>query len=236
MQSQSIEVKRREVGGKGLARKIRQGGQIPGVLYGHKQEPVAFTIDPNELKKRVKASGMGRNTIFKVSGLDREIMALVKDVQIDPVKRNPIHIDLVEIRESDRIVVEVPVELTGKPAGVVAGGILQAVRRTIAVECSPLAIPQKIVADVTHLNLNQALHVNDVKFPEGTKSGYPAGTNFAIATVQAPRAEVEEKPLAAEGAEGAAAEGAAAEGAAPAAAAAPEKAEKAEKGGKGDKK
>jgi large subunit ribosomal protein L25 len=236
MQTQVIEVKRRDVGGKGLARKVRQNGMIPGVLYGHKQEPVALTVDSNELRKRVKASGMGRNTIFKVAGLGRDIMALLKDVQIDPLKRNPIHVDFVEIRETDRIVVEVPVELEGKPAGVIAGGVLQAVRRTIAVECSPLAIPQKITADVSHLNMNQALHVSDIKFPEGTKSGYPAGTNFAIATVQVPCAEEEVKLAVAEGAvEGAvAAEGAAAEGAA-APAAAPAAEEPAKKG-KGDKK
>jgi large subunit ribosomal protein L25 len=209
METQLIEVQRRTPDGKSSARKVRMTGKIPGVLYGHKQEPVPFTVDPNEIHKRVKASGAGRNTVFKIAGLDRDILALVKDVQIEPVKRNLLHIDFVEIRETDRVVVEVPIELVGKPVGVTAGGVLQAVRRSLAVNCSPLAIPGKIVCDVSHLGLNQALHVNDVKFPEGAKSGYPAGTNYAIATVQPPRAEEEKATVtadaAAEGAEGAAA-------------------------------
>jgi large subunit ribosomal protein L25 len=237
MQTQSIELKRRDKSGKTAARKVRQAGHIPGILYGHKQEPVAFTTDPVDLMKKVRASGMGRNTVFTVTGLDRAVTVLLKDSQVHPLKHNLLHIDLIEIRETDRVVVEVPVELVGKPEGVIAGGVLQAVRRTIAVECSPIAIPQKILADVTHLQLNHALHVNDIKFPEGTKSGYPPGTNFAIATVQPPRAEEEVKPAAdaaavegavpVEGAEGAVA------GAAPgaAAAAAPEAGKK-EKGGK----
>src|SRR5688572_13530640 len=141
MQTQDIQVERRTESGKKTARKLRKGGKIPGILYGHKQEPVAFTVDPHEVHKKVRASGAGRNTVFKVSGLGRDVLALLKDSQIDPVKRALLHIDLIEIRESDRVVVEVPVELVGKPAGVVAGGVLQAVRRTIAVETSPLSIP-----------------------------------------------------------------------------------------------
>lgn len=203
MEQQVIEVQNRQESGKGAAHRLRATGRIPGVLYGHKQAPVSFTVDPLDLQKKVKASGMGRNTVFKVSGLGREVLALLKEVQVHPVKRSLVHIDLIEVRESDRVVVEVPVELTGKPAGVVAGGVLQAVRRSVSLECSPTAIPSKIVIDVTHLELNQALHVNDVKLPDGTKN---SGGNYAIAVVQAPRAE-EERPAAAaaEGAEGAAA-------------------------------
>jgi large subunit ribosomal protein L25 len=238
MQTQVIELKRREKSGKTSARKDRQAGRVPGILYGHKQEPIAFTCDPHDLQKKVRASGAGRNTVFQVKGLDRELLALVKDAQTHPLRHTLLHIDLIEIRESDRVIVEVPVELVGKPEGVIAGGVLQAVRRTIAVETSPIAIPQKITVDVSHLHLNQALHVNDIKFPEGTKSGYPAGTNFAVATVQPPRAEEEVKPAAVEGAvEGAVpgAEGAAAApgaAATPGAAAAPAADAKKEKGGK----
>ncbi len=231
MEQTVLQVEKRIADGKGAARKLRKTGKIPGVLYGHKQAPVSIAVDPHVLRKLLRSSGMGRNTIFTLKGLDRELTALVKDVEIDPVRRNMTHIDLIEIRETDRIVVDVPVELVGKPEGVVAGGVLQAVRRAIAVECSPLNIPKLIQVDVTHLQLGQAVHVSDVKFPEGTKSGYTG--NFAIASVQAPRAEVETTTAPVEGAE-AVAEGA--EGAAPAegAAAAPaaggeKKAEKAEK-------
>jgi large subunit ribosomal protein L25 len=233
MEHQVLQVERRTADGKGAARKVRKSGKIPGVLYGHKQSPIAIAVDPTLLRKSLRATGMGRNTVFSVKGLDREVMALLKDSQIDPVRRHITHIDLIEIRESDRVVVEVPVELIGKPEGVVAGGILQAVRRTLAVECSPLDIPKFLEVDVTHLQLGQAVHVSDVKLPPNTKAAIPG--NFAIASVQAPRAEVEAAAAPVEGAEGAPVEGAAlAEGAAAPAPAAeagkkPEKAEKAEK-------
>jgi large subunit ribosomal protein L25 len=238
MEQHVIEVERRTADGKGAARKMRRTGKIPGVLYGHKQDAVSISVDPAPLKKAIKTSGMGRNTVFNVKGLDREIIALVKDVQIHPLRRDIVHLDFVEIRETDRIVVDVPVELVGKPQGVIDGGILQAVRRAIAVVCSPLNIPKMIPVEVSHLLMGQAVHISDVKFPEGTKSGYTG--NFAIATVQAPKAEVEAVAAPVEGAEGVVAEGAegaapaegAAAAAAPAAAAGDKKAEKAEKPGK----
>lgn len=222
MEHQVIEVERRKADGKGAARKVRQGGKIPGVLYGHKQEPVTFTTNPHTLRKSLKVSGMGRNTVFTVKGLDRELKALLKDVQVDPVHRHVLHIDLVEVRDTDRITVDVPVELVGKPVGVTAGGVLQSVRRAIAVECSPISIPRLIQIDVSHLLMGQAIHISDVKFPEGTKSGYTG--NFAIASVQAPRTEQVETQAAAEGAPAA--------GAAEGGAAAAEGEKKAEKGDK----
>jgi large subunit ribosomal protein L25 len=199
---QVIKVEQRYESGKGAARRARRAGKIPGILYGHKQQPVSLSLDPIELKKRVKASGLGRNTVFKVEGLGREVLALLKDAQTDPLKRTVLHVDFVEVRESDRVVVEVPFELMGKPAGVTAGGVLQVVRRTVALECSPLAIPAMLTFDVTQLGLNEALHVADVKLPEGTRS---VGGNYAIATIHAPRTETEERPAAEGAAEGAAA-------------------------------
>src|SRR5688572_727139 len=101
MQQHEIHVEPRTGSGKGSARKVRDTGKIPGVLYGHKQAAQSFTIDPIELKKQVKASGMGRNTVFKVSGLGRDVMALLREAQMHPLKRTIIHIDLVEIRDTD---------------------------------------------------------------------------------------------------------------------------------------
>ena len=108
MEQQVIEVEPRTPGGKGDARKLRSEGKIPGVLYGHKEEPLAFSLKPAVLRKQLRASGMGRNTVFQVKGLGREALALLKDAQIDPVRRDLLHVDLLEVRESDRVVVEVP--------------------------------------------------------------------------------------------------------------------------------
>ncbi len=196
MEQHVIEVEQRGPSKKGAARKLRASGKIPGVLYGHKEAPMTFAVNPHELRKKIRASGMGRNTLFRVKGLAREVLALLKDTQVDPVRRDLLHIDMIEVREGDVLKVDVPLVFSGKPEGVTAGGELQIVRRAITVTTNPLAIPKSIEVDLTPLLLGQALHASDLTFPEGVVC---TNGRFAIATVRAPRAE----PLPGEGVEGA---------------------------------
>jgi large subunit ribosomal protein L25 len=210
---QVINVQPRDVGGKGAARKLRTRGHVPGVLYG-KQKPVSIALDPHELHQTVAHSGLGRNTVLHIRGLDRDILALLKDTQFDPVRRRLMHVDLIEINENQEVVVEVPVELTGKAKGIVDGGIIQMVRRTLRLACMPLSIPKSLSVDVTPLGIGQSLHVRDVVFPAGTRGIDPPITT--VVSVHAPAAE--EKPTEAEAA--AAAGAAAAPGTAAAAPAA----------------
>ena len=204
MEQQVIEVEQRGPRKKGAVRKLRASGKIPGILYGHKEAPVPFAVNPLELRKKLRASGQGRNTIFKVTGLGREVLALLKATQVDPVRRDLLHIDMIEVREGDVMKVDVPLVFSGKPEGVVAGGELQIVRRTIEVQCNALRIPKQIDVDLTPILLGQALHASDLTFPEGV---VVTNTRAAIATVRAPRAEEPapgaEAAVPAEGAEGA---------------------------------
>jgi large subunit ribosomal protein L25 len=219
---QVLTVEPRVAAGKGGARKARAQGKVPGVLYGHGQRPLSFSVNPADLSKQIHASGLGVNTVLRVKGLEREELALLKDSQVDPVKRRLIHIDLIAIREDEDVVVSVPIEFTGKPIGVVNGGVFQPVRREITLACKPLSIPRQIAIDVTNLDINKTVHVSDVVLPEGTKMAM-AG-RLAIATVASPAAEEEVAP-----AEGAVEGAVPAEGEAAAAAAAPAAEEGAEK-------
>jgi large subunit ribosomal protein L25 len=220
MEQQVIELEHRGPGKKGAVRKLRASGKIPGILYGHKETPVPFAVNPLELRRKIRASGMGRNTIFKVQGLGRDLHAILKDTQVDPVRRDLLHIDMIEVREGDVMEVDIPLVFTGRPEGVVQGGELQVVRRSIPVRTNPLAIPKSIEVDVTPLLLGQAMHASDLNFPPGVECTNP---RFAIASVRAPRQEEVAAPaegaVVAEGEPGAAP----AEGAAPAAAPAEEK-------------
>jgi large subunit ribosomal protein L25 len=216
MEQQVIDVELRGPQKKGAVRKLRASGKIPGILYGHKEAPVPFSVNPHELRKKLRASGQGRNTIFKLTGIGREVLVLLKATQVDPVRRDLLHIDFVEVREGDVMKVDVPLNFSGKPEGVVAGGELQIVRRTIEVICNALRIPTKIDVDLTPIQLGQALHASDLTYPEGVTV---TNVKFAIATVRAPRAEEPapgaEGAVPAEGEAGAApAEGAAAPAAA----------------------
>lgn len=197
-----LNVERRNPDGKGGARKLRRSGLIPGVLYGHKEKSLSFAVDPRVLERKVNTSGYGRNTVLKIMGLDREVLALVKTTQVDPLRRTLQHIDLIEVRETEKVEVEVPLEVVGRSKGVFLGGSLQQVRRKVGVNCTPLTIPKSIKIDVTELDLNDTLHISDVNFPEGTTSSYPG--SWSILTIAAPamvaEASEDEGEAAAEGA------------------------------------
>jgi large subunit ribosomal protein L25 len=196
MEQQFIEVEQRGPKKKGAARKLRASGKIPGILYGHKEAPIPFAVNPLELRKKIRASGMGRNTVFTLKGLARDVLVLLKATQVDPVRRDLLHIDFIEVRDGDVMKVDVPMIFSGKPDGVTAGGDLHIVRRTIEVTANALRIPTSIAVDLTPIQLGHAMHASDLTYPEGVVCTNPKA---AIATVKAPRAE----PVAGEGVEGA---------------------------------
>lgn len=245
----TLAAKRRTGNGKGPARRLRDAGLVPAVVYSRHGEPVSISVDPKAL--RASLAGAARfNTLLtlKIEGDPKERLVLLKDHQADPVEQTRLlHADFLEVRMDEKIRVELPVVLKGKPVGVVEGGILQQNTRFLQVYCFPNKIPMSIDVDVSNLKVAQSIHVAELKMPEGAELKF--STNFTIAVVAipekeevvvAPVAAVAEGAVAAAGAPGA--PGAAA-GATPAAgakaegaAAAPAKGGKPEGGGGKDKK
>jgi len=164
-----IEVAPRDQLGKGPSRRLRATGRIPGVLYGHKEESVNFSVDPHLFFKTLRSTGMGKNTIFKVKGLGREATCLIKEMQQDPLRWDLIHLDLLEVRETDSVTVDIPVNVHGRAAGVVTGGELQRAKRSLRVKCSPFEIPKSVELDVTPMQLGDTIRVGDIELPEGVK-------------------------------------------------------------------
>lgn len=178
---------RRERVGKGGARQARFAGQIPGVLYGHGETPVALAIDQREFEVALRTH-KGGNAIVNLSVADGAgVTALVRDVQYDPLSRAIIHLDFQHISLTEQIQVEVALHFVGLPIGVKdGGGILEHLARMLEVRCLPTAIPPSIDVDVTALNIGDNLHVRDLKV-EGFEIVTDA--DVAIATVVAPAAE-----------------------------------------------
>lgn len=185
MDTHVIEVEKRQSRGKGAARKMRAAGRIPGILYGHQEVPVSVSLDPRVLERHLTHSGKRRNTLFELAGLDRKVLALTKDLQVDPVEWNLLHIDFFEVREGDRIEVDVPMTYTGRPEGVVKGGKLEGTRRTLRLECSPLDIPAEIRLEITKMQIGDTIRVKDLKLPDGAKPAVDG--HLTVATVKAPR-------------------------------------------------
>jgi large subunit ribosomal protein L25 len=212
----TLTAQARTNGGKGPARRLRLTGHIPGVIYGKDSTPLALSLDPLALRTAL-ATPHKFNTVitFKIAGAaDR--LVLLKDYQHHPVTRKLLHADFQEVRLDKPVKVEIPVVLIGKAAGVVDGGLLSQVGRTVQIICLPGAIPVSIEVDVTPLKINQSLHESDMKLPEGIKLA--SMIDGTIAVVAAPEAEAAPVVAAAVVAPAAAA-GKAAPGAAPAAAA-----------------
>ncbi|MBW1677668.1 MAG: 50S ribosomal protein L25/general stress protein Ctc [Deltaproteobacteria bacterium] len=180
--------------GKNSARALRRQGLIPAVLYGPKTESVPLTISPLDLDNVYKASGTERvvlNLIIENGGT-QNATAVVKEVQASPVTGQYLHIDFYEISLDEEIVVNVPIEVTGRSKGVERGGFLQVVRYELEISCLPADMPDKIEVDVTGLDIGDSIHIGDIDL--GDKVRLLADTGFTVATVVAPTVEEEEIP------------------------------------------
>ena len=180
--------------GKETVKKLRKEGLIPCILYGPAfKEAVPLTVTVLELSKALSTEAKGNVLVnLKIEGDKKKTRTVMfRGFQRDPLKRNIIHVDLYELLMDHKLVVDVPVHLTGKAQGVALGGILQQESRTLKVECLPNQIPDKIDVDVTSLTIGHSIHVKDIALPQGLKVvGEP---NQTIALVAAPTAEVEVK-------------------------------------------
>jgi large subunit ribosomal protein L25 len=193
-----LVVQVREASGKGIARKLREAGRIPGICYGRNAPSVSITLNRTALERLLKASTAGMNTLIDLrvegGGHYDGKPVLVKELQRDPVTGRALHADLYAVDLQQTIQVSVPVHVTGSAEGVKMGGILDQTLREIELECMPQAIPQEIPVDVTPLGIGQSLHVRDLALPEGVT--LLSDPELAVVLVAAPT--VEEVPAEAE--------------------------------------
>jgi large subunit ribosomal protein L25 len=205
--------------GKGAARAVRRSGQVPAVIYGGKQAPVSISVNDREIYYKIHGGGFFTTVATLTVGSDK-IRVLPRDYQLDPVSDRPVHVDFLRVSEGQRITVEVPVQFLNESTapGIKRGGVLNVVRHRIEVTCPVDAIPEKIVADLAGLDINDSLHISHVPLPEGVKPTI-TDRDFTVATIAAPAGVKEEMRAAAEAAAKAAETAAAPAEGAPAAAA-----------------
>jgi large subunit ribosomal protein L25 len=196
----TLEVTRRERSGKEYAKKLRQDGKIPAVVYGGHKEPVAITVERKSVSDLIQKSDHGIRSIFllKMAGTDQQRHAMIKDMQMDPISRRMTHIDFVRVVMDEVVRLTVPVHLTGSSIGVKEGGILDWQMRELHVECLPNAIPDKIDVDITELGAHKQVRISDLQLPEGVKVS--EDTHRVIVGVTSPRAEIVPEVVAVEAA------------------------------------
>lgn len=193
--------------GKGGARQARFGGKTPGVLYGSGEQTIAINLEAKSFEKLVHKHGSSAFILdLKLGGQeDRDLKAIIKNLQRDPITSRILHVDLQHVSMTQMIEVHVPIHLVGVPAGVKEGGILEQILREIEVSCRASQIPEKVEFEVSHLQKGNSVHVSDLVLEEGVKVLTPADRVVASIVTKA----VEAEPVAAAAA--APAEGAAEE-------------------------
>lgn len=239
MERISLNAQKRDLTTKGGIRRLRLSEKIPAVLYGKKQEPMMLVVDMKELEKATSThAGFNALIDLKIEG-GTPTTVLIRDYQAHPIKRNFTHVDFRAIDVTEKIVVEVPIELLGESVGVKEGGVLEQLLRKVEVRCLPTNIPESLTVNVESLMIGDSVHTTELSLPEGVE--FLKAIDYTIVTIVPPTKEevVVPTPEEAEAAAAAAAaEGAPApaEGAAPAPeGAAADKAKKAEPAAGGEK-
>ncbi len=205
-QTAQLSAEPREPGRKTAVKAIRAAGKVPAVIYGHGRDTAPLALNAAELTRLLEKIEP-ESTIVELTlqgGKGAPVKALIREIQRDPLKDIVLHIDFLEIHADEAIRLEVPIHLTGIPEGVHnQGGTLDQVLRTVEIEVLPADIPERIELDTTALTIGKSLHVSDLVIP---KAKVLTDVGLTVCTVSAPR--VEEEPVAAVAAEGAAVEGA----------------------------
>lgn len=188
MKMQELTIKRREGTGKSVTRKLRRAGVVPAILYGG-TKPQTITVDPRAVLRIIAGhEGSTQLLTVKFDGDTASLMAIIRDMQFDPVSDQLLHVDLQEVSADRAITVRVAVHPVGEAIGVKdTKGILNLVMHEVEVSTLPTNIPERIDADVSNLAIGDVLTVGDLRPPEGVRITNDPGQ--AVATVSPPMAE-----------------------------------------------
>lgn len=204
MASASLSAESRTETGKGVARKLRAAGRVPGIIYGHAREPQPLSLPARELEKLLSTIAAG-STVVELALAGGTTRTLIREVQRHPFKKQILHVDFQELVAGEKVTVEVPLVFVGIPEGVrLSGALLEQILHSIEVLVDPASMPNHIDVDVTNLAMGHSLHVRDIQLPPGLE--VLTDEDATICAVIAPRAVLEEEAAPVEGEAGVPAE------------------------------
>jgi large subunit ribosomal protein L25 len=193
MKSVPLTAYPRTLARRGGAKKLREAGRIPAVIYGGKTKPQSLEVDRKSLEDLIHHSASENLLVDLTVDKDTKAkrLALVKEVQHYPLTGKVVHIDFHEISETEKVTVMVPVEPAGEAAGVkTGGGVLEHVLFKLKVRCLPKDLPEALIVDVSHLEIGKAVHIGDIKPPPGVE--ILGEKHISVLAVAAPITEAEE--------------------------------------------
>jgi len=220
MKKYQLTVSAREGTGRSASRRLRKAQKIPAILYGKHTKPESLAVNGPEFVKLVKEIGGKAALIELTRDGNAAALSFLQEVQRDPITDRYLHLDLQEVKENEKMIINVTVVVTGEAYGVkTEGGVLEMTSKQVRIRCLPRDLPAFIEVDVTELKVGQTIHISELKAFAGVE--YLGDPGQAVVSCVQPVEEVVEATVAPVVAEGAAAATAAAPaaGAAPAAAA-----------------
>ena len=170
----------------GSARAARHAGKIPAVIYGDKQAPLSIEMEARVVRKVIHEPGIfGRLLNINIDGKDNTV--LTRDIQMQPVSDEPLHMDMLRVGASSTVSVAVPVEFINHELspGLKIGGVLNVVRFEVELNCPAGDIPEKITVDLDGIKIGDSIHISAIPLPEGTTPTI-TDRDFTVATLQSP--------------------------------------------------
>ena len=181
----TVKAESRKAAGSRAATRLRNSGKLPAVVYGHKQDPVAISLDRHDMERHM---GHGAH-LLQVEMSGKLQPCLVKEAQYDHLGATLVHLDLARVDLNERVKVLVPIELRGTPKGVGEGGVLNHELPDIEIECIVAKIPERIRVDVSDMKLHSVMYVKDLKLEAGMTA--VSDSEKVVATVRPPQVHAE---------------------------------------------
>jgi large subunit ribosomal protein L25 len=204
-----IQGEAREASGRTGSRRLRREGRVPAIVYGGGKDPAAISFDRNSLVHQMEAEAFFTSIMTLVVGSD-SLSVVVKDVQRHPARNDVMHLDLQRVVEDEEITLTVPIHLIGEDVATGVkeqGGVIEQAMTEVEISCLPRNLPEFLKLDVSNLGLNETLHLEDLKLPEGVTSvALEHGQNPSVVSIHPPRREEVDEEI--EAVEAAAVEGA----------------------------
>ena len=182
---EKLNVSVREGKGTSFARRIRLENQVPAILYHSGLEGTALLVEKSELYKALKTGQF----IFEINVDGKNQFVLVKEIQYHPVTDEIIHVDFQQVKEDQKISLEVPLRTEGESEGVRLGGILVQLLSVVTINCRPANVPESLSIDVTELEMNSSLFVKDIVLSDDIEM--VTAEDIAVVSVQEPKKEEE---------------------------------------------
>jgi large subunit ribosomal protein L25 len=185
--------------GSRASNRLRNAGKVPAVVYGHGQEPVPVTVDWRALRAALTTDA-GVNALLTLHVDGEETLALVRELQRDPIKRRVDHVDFIRVSRDEAITVEVPIHLHGEAEAVLReDGMVEQALNALVVHTKPTNIPNELVVDISEMTIGDSIRVSDIRLPEGVTTDVDPDEAVATALVTRATIEAEEAAEAAEG-------------------------------------